>query len=171
MSFSATNISAFRSTVYVGLGANLQQPVLQIKRALQELDETPETELVRVSSFYETTPVGLLDQPVFINAVAELATTLAPQKLLEYLMAIEAAHARARLEKNGPRTLDLDILIFNEWRINEPDLVIPHPRMQERAFVLIPLLEIAPEVFIPGLGLAKEWLAKVGESGVRLLAE
>ena len=169
MSLSATNISAFRSTVYVGLGANLQQPLLQIKRALQELDEIPETELVRVSSFYEAVPVGLLDQPVFINAVAEMATTLAPHKLLEHFMAIEAMHARARLEKNGPRTLDLDILIFNEWRINELDLVTPHPRMHERAFVLIPLLEIAPDVYIPGRGFAKEWLAKVDASGVRLL--
>ena len=171
MSLSASSISAFRSTVYVGLGANLQQPVLQIKRALQELDEIHEAELVRVSSFYETAPVGILDQPVFINAVAEMATTLAPQKLLEHFMAIEAMHARARLEKNGPRTLDLDILIFNEWRINEPDLVTPHPRMHERAFVLIPLLEIAPDIYIPGMGFAKEWLAKVGTSGVRLLLE
>ncbi len=170
MSFSATNISAFHSTAYVGLGSNLEQPILQIKRALQELDEIPETELIRVSSFYQTAPVGLLDQPLFINAVAEIATTLAPQALLAHLMAIEAAHARARLLKNGPRTLDLDILIFNEWRINEVNLITPHPRMHERAFVLIPLLEIAPDIYIPGKGYAKDWRDKTDLNGVQLLA-
>lgn len=170
MSFSATNITAFHSTVYVGLGSNLEQPILQIKRALQELDEIPEAELICVSSFYQTAPVGILDQPPFINVVAEMTTTLAPQALLAHFMAIEAAHARARLKKNGPRTLDLDILIFNEWRINEVSLVIPHPRMHERAFVLIPLLEIAPDVYIPGKGFAKDWLDKLDLSGVQLLA-
>ena len=169
MSFSATNSPAFRSTVYVGLGANLQQPVLQIKRAIQEIDEIPETELRRVSSFYETVPVGLLAQPVFINAVAELATTLSPQELLKYFVHIELAHARTRVEKNGPRTLDLDILIFNEWQIDEPNLMTPHPRMHERAFVLVPLLEIAPEVYIPGKGFAKNWLSKIDTDGVRFL--
>ena len=170
MSLSATNMTAFHSTVYVGLGSNLEQPILQIKRALQELDEIPESGLTRVSSFYETAPVGIIDQPPFINVVAEMTTTLAPQALLACFVAIETAHARKRLEKNGPRTLDLDILIFNEWRINELQLVTPHPRMHERAFVLVPLLEIAPEVYIPGKGFAKDWLAKTDASGVRLLA-
>ena len=170
MSLSATNITAFHSTVYVGLGSNLVQPILQIKRALQELDEILESELTRISSFYETAPVGMIDQPPFINVVAEMTTTLAPQALLACFIAIEAGHARKREEKNGPRTLDLDILIFNEWRINEPQLVTPHPRMHERAFVLVPLLEIAPEVYIPGKGFAKDWLANTDASGVRLLA-
>lgn len=169
MSFSATNSPAFHSTVYVGLGANLQQPVLQIKRAIQEINEIPETELRRVSSFYETVPVGLLDQPVFINAVAELATTLSPQELLKYFVHIELTHARARVVKNGPRTLDLDILIFNEWQIDEPNLITPHPRMHERGFVLVPLLEIAPEVYIPGKGFAKNWLSKIDTDCVRFL--
>lgn len=170
MSSSAANITAFHSTVYVGLGSNLEQPILQIKRALQELDEILEAELICVSSFYQTAPVGILDQPSFINVVAEMTTTLAPQALLAHFMGIEAAHARARLKKNGPRTLDLDILIFNEWRINDVSLVIPHPRMHERAFVLIPLLEIAPDVYIPGMGFAKDWLDKLDLSGVQLLA-
>ena len=158
------------SAVFVGLGSNLEQPVQQLRRALGELSMLPGTELLQTSSFYETAPVGIVDQPMFINAVAMLRSRLSPHDFLRHLLAIEARHARVRNEKNGPRTLDLDVLIFGGLRMDDDQLVTPHPRMHERAFVLVPLLEIAPEVKIPGKGAAREWLAKIGSGGVRRVA-
>ncbi len=155
------------STVFVGLGSNLEQPLQQLQRAIEELAAIPGTELLKVSSFYETAPVGIVDQPMFFNAVAMLKTRLSPQDFLQHLLSVEAEHARQRIEKNGPRTLDLDVLIFGDLQNNETSLVVPHPRMHERAFVLVPLLEIAPEVKIPGIGAASECLPKVGSAGVR----
>ncbi len=167
MTFSATNLTGFRSTVFVGLGANLNDPVRQLHTAIREIDEIPEAALAKISSFYQTAPVGIVDQPPFVNAVVCVHTTLSPHDLLRHLEAIETSHGRVRAEKNGPRTLDLDILIFNEWRINDTKLVTPHPRMHERAFVLVPLLEIAPEVYIPGKGPAVAALAKLDTGGVQ----
>ncbi len=161
MSLSAINLTAFRSTVFIGLGSNLSEPARQLREALQEIDELPETALIKVSSFYESAPIGLANQSMFVNAVAQVETTQSPQQLMAQLLGIESRHQRVRAEKNGPRTLDLDILIFNEWRIDEPDLVTPHPRAHERAFVLYPLIEIAPELYIPGKGLAKTFLSGV----------
>jgi 2-amino-4-hydroxy-6-hydroxymethyldihydropteridine diphosphokinase len=155
-------------TVFVGLGSNLQQPIVQLQQAIRELSALPASGVLKVSSFYETAPVGIVDQPMFINAVAMLQTELEPHLFLQCLLAIEAGHARVRGPRNGPRTLDLDILLFAGLRIDEAHLVVPHPRMHERAFVLIPLLEIAPEVDIPGKGAARIWLAKTGPGGVRL---
>ncbi len=155
------------TTVFVGLGSNLDQPARQLQRALAELAALPDSELVKASSFYETAPVGILDQPMFLNAVAMLKTRLSPQVFLRHLLAIEAGHARLRTEKNGPRTLDLDVLIFDDLLIDEERLAVPHPRMHERAFVLVPLLEVAPEVKIPGRGAARDWLQKIGSAGVR----
>ena len=170
MTFSNVNLSALRSSVFVALGSNLDQPVLHVRRALRELDELPETALVKVSTLYETAPVGIKDQPVFVNAVAQVATTLSPHDFLARLHAIETQHGRIRSsmneEKNGPRTLDLDILIFDELRIDEGGLTVPHPRMHERAFVLVPLAEIAPALVIPGKGAAKNFLAALDASGV-----
>lgn len=166
MTFSADNLSSFRSTVFVGLGSNIDDPVWQVQRALREIDEIPEAALVRISSLYQTSPVGMLNQPPFVNAVARVETTRSPHEFLQELMAIERAHGRVRTEKNGPRTLDLDILLFNEWPIDEAALTIPHPRMHERAFVLAPLVEIAPEVHIPGHGDARTLLAAVDRGGV-----
>ena len=159
------------SAVFVGLGSNLEQPVQQLRRALGELSMLPGTELLQTSSFYETAPVGIVDQPMFINAVAMLRSRLSPHDFLRHLLAIEARHARVRNEKNGPRTLDLDVLIFGGLRMDDDQLVTPHPRMHERAFVLVPLLEIAPEVKIPGKGAAREWLTKIGNDGVRRVAD
>ncbi len=136
---------------------------------MREIDEIPDTRLTQVSSLYQTTPEGILDQPAFINAAVQIETVLSPRDLLQQLMDIEGRHGRVRNEKNGPRTLDLDILIFNEWRIDDGVLVTPHPRMHERAFVLVPLLEISPEVYIPGEGYAKDFLAKMDASGVHKL--
>jgi 2-amino-4-hydroxy-6-hydroxymethyldihydropteridine diphosphokinase len=160
-----------RATVFLGLGSNLEQPVVQLSRALREVHEIPNTALIRVSSFYDTVPIGLADQPNFVNAVAELQTGLNPSELLAYLLEIEAAHKRVRAVRDGPRTLDLDILLFNDVRMNEPLLTIPHPRMHERAFVLWPLAEIAPELKIPGRGYVLELLVGLDVSGVRKFEE
>ena len=170
MTFSNTNLSARRSTVYVALGSNMDQPVMHVQRALRDIDELPETALLRISTMYETAPVGITDQPVFVNAVAQVSTTLSPHDFLNRLHAIEAQHGRVRSsltdEKNGPRALDLDILIFDELQIDEGGLTVPHPRMHERAFVLVPLVEILPTIVIPGKGMAKNFLAALDTSGV-----
>ena len=160
-----------RATVFLGLGSNLEQPLVQLTRALHAIHEIPGTALVRVSSFYDTAPVGLTTQPNFVNAVAELQTSLSASVLLSHLLNIEGAHHRVRTMRDGPRTLDLDILLFNNLCINEPMLTIPHPRMHERAFVLWPLAEIAPELEIPGRGFVLELLLGVDISGVRKFDE
>ncbi len=173
MTYSNANLSGVRSIVFVALGSNLDHPVLHVQRALRDLDELPETALAKISSLYETTPVGIRDQPVFVNAVAEISTMLSPHDLLTRLHAIEVRHGRNRTsineEKNGPRPLDLDILLFNELQFHERGLTLPHPRMQERAFVLVPLVEIAPDIVIQGKGVAKELLAALDRTGVALL--
>jgi len=156
--------------VYIGLGSNLDNPRAQVRRALAALHQPPEMQCLRQSSLYETTPMGFADQPVFINAVAELNTTLSADALMLRLRAIESAQGRVRGgNRNGPRTLDLDMLLFADARIAEPDLEVPHPRMTERAFVLLPLLEIAPDVQIPGIGAAGALLARVSGQDVRRL--
>ena len=173
MTFTDTNLSAVRSTVFVALGSNLDHPVMQVRRALRDIDELPETALVKISALYETAPVGIEDQPVFVNAVAQLSTTLSPHDILARLHLIEAQHGRVRSsigeEKNGPRTLDLDILVFDDLRIEERGLTLPHPRMHERAFVMVPFVEIAPEAVIPGKGVARDLLLALDTSGVRQL--
>ncbi len=169
MTISSNALSAFRSTVFLALGSNLDNPEWQVQTAIREIDEIADAGLVKISSLYQTLPVGILDQPAFINAVVQIETTLAPHDLLRRLMEIEDRHERVRTEKNGPRTLDIDILIFNEWRIDDDALTTPHPRMHERPFVLIPLLEVAPDVFIPTQGYAKDLLARLDGGGVRKL--
>jgi len=139
-----------RVTAFIGLGSNVGDPPAQIRRAMQTLAAMPDTRLVRGSSLYRNPPAGYLDQPEFVNAVAEIETRLAPRDLLEQLLAIERAHGRVRDFPNGPRTLDLDILLYGERTVREPKLTIPHPRMVERAFVLVPLAEIAPKTVLPG---------------------
>ncbi len=171
MALSPAALLAIRSTVFIGLGSNLDHPEWQVQTALHEIDEIPDVELVKVSSQYQTAPVGIIDQPRFINAVAQIETTLSPHDLLRQLLDIEQRHARVRQEKNGPRTLDLDILIFNDLCIDDGKLTTPHPRMHERAFVLVPLLEIAPDVQIPGKGYAQEFLSRMGGSGVHRVGD
>ena len=130
-------------TAYISLGSNLNDPVQQIKSALNALQHIPHTRLHKSSSLYQTTPVGFLNQPDFINAVAELHTTLSARELFSHLQTIEQDHGRMRDgKKNHPRTLDLDFLLYGNAVINEPDLIIPHPRMWEREFVLEPLAEL-----------------------------
>jgi 2-amino-4-hydroxy-6-hydroxymethyldihydropteridine diphosphokinase len=129
---------------YIGIGSNLHEPHAQVEAAFEELARLPRTRLSARSSLYRSAPVGYAAQPDFINAVAELDTGLGARELLGELQAIEARHGRRRSFANAPRTLDLDLLLFGDARIDEPQLVVPHPRMHERAFVLAPLLEIAP---------------------------
>ncbi len=143
---------------YIGLGSNLTEPQSQVERALGELDRLPHSRLIARSSLYRSAPVGYAAQPAFVNAVAALDTALAPQELLHQLQALEAAHQRARTFPNAPRTLDLDLLLFGDERIADAALVVPHPRMHERAFVLEPRTEIAPAAEIPGRGRAQALL-------------
>jgi 2-amino-4-hydroxy-6-hydroxymethyldihydropteridine diphosphokinase len=143
----------------VGLGANLNDPVAQVAYALDELDRLPGTRLVAHSNLYASAPVGYVDQPDFVNAVAQVETALAPRALLAALLAIEHRHGRARSFRNAPRTLDLDLLLYGDAHFHEDGLALPHPRMHARAFVLVPLLEIAPGATIPGRGRAADWLA------------
>ncbi len=144
---------------YVGLGANLDEPRRQLEQALAELAGLPETRLLRRSSFYRTRPIGYAEQADFVNAVAQLETALAAEPLLAELHAIEARHGRERSFANAPRTLDLDLLLHGNAVICTENLKLPHPRMHERAFVLAPLVEIAPDVAVPGRGLARDLLA------------
>ncbi|HWA39770.1 MAG TPA: 2-amino-4-hydroxy-6-hydroxymethyldihydropteridine diphosphokinase [Burkholderiales bacterium] len=137
------------TVAYVGLGSNLEDPARQVQTALQELDRLPDTRLVRQSSLYRTKPVGYADQPDFINAVAQIETGLAAERLLDELQAIEARHGRERSFPNAPRTLDLDLLLYGNLVLRTGRLTLPHPRMKERAFVLDPLREIAPDLELP----------------------
>ena len=146
-------------SAYIGLGANLDDPAAQVAYAFAELDRLSGTRLVARSSLYTSAPVGYLDQPDFINAVAQLKTTLAPRALLATLLDIEQRHGRARSFRNAPRTLDLDLLLYGDAHFHENQLTLPHPRMTERAFVLLPLTEIAPGITIPGRGRAADWIA------------
>jgi len=130
-------------TAYVGLGANLGDPVAALRDALQALGRLPSTTLLRQSSFYRSAPIGA-GGPDFVNAVAEIATGLDPQALLAELQALEQGAGRERPYRNAPRTLDLDLLLYGSASIESPTLTVPHPRMRERAFVLRPLAEIAP---------------------------
>lgn len=135
---------------FIALGSNLENPVVQLQHAFGELEQLPETRLLSRSSLYRSAPVGRLDQPDFINAVACIETRLAPLALLQALLAIEQRHGRIRESLNAPRTLDLDILLYDDLQYRDSDLIIPHPRMTQRAFVLQPLFEIAPDCRIPG---------------------
>jgi 2-amino-4-hydroxy-6-hydroxymethyldihydropteridine diphosphokinase len=144
---------------YVGLGANIGDPARQMRLAIEELKKLPETNLVLTSGMYRSAPLGYADQPDFLNAVASLDTGLSAAQLLEYLQKIEQRQGRERSFANAPRTLDLDLLLYGDQVLATPALTLPHPRMHERAFVLKPLLELAPGVLIPGKGPARELLA------------
>ncbi len=146
---------------FIALGANLADPRSQIASALQEIAALPHTRLMRVSSLYRSAPVGYTAQPEFVNAVCEVATGLAARALLGALLEIERRHGRERSFANAPRTLDLDIALYGDEVIDEPGLIVPHPRMLQRAFVLLPLAEIAPQLSIPGVGTVADQLAGV----------
>ncbi|HZW24365.1 MAG TPA: 2-amino-4-hydroxy-6-hydroxymethyldihydropteridine diphosphokinase [Gallionella sp.] len=145
-------------TAFIGLGSNLEDPRSQLQHAFADLDALPGTRLVARSSLYRSAPVGYLDQPDFVNAVAQLETSLTPQDLLRFLLDIEHHHGRERTFRNAPRTLDLDVLLYDDLQLHEHGLTIPHPQMHLRAFVLQPLLELAPDCAIPGVGSAEQAL-------------
>lgn len=146
------------TVAYVGIGSNLDDPRAHVLRALDELDRLPHSRVVKKSSLFRSAPLGYASQPDFINAVAQLETGLEAERLLAELQEIEARHGRSRSFPNAPRTLDLDLLLFGQSETSTPNLGIPHARMHERAFVLKPLLEISPEVVIPGRGPARAYL-------------
>lgn len=139
------------NTAYIALGSNIQQPIIQVQRALDILATLPNSQLLNTSSLYQSKAEGYLDQPDFINCVISMATTLTPKELLVALLKIEAQCGRMRTFKNAPRTLDLDILLYENITLDTEELTIPHPRMIERAFVIIPLKEIAPHLILNGL--------------------
>ncbi|SFH61840.1 2-amino-4-hydroxy-6-hydroxymethyldihydropteridine diphosphokinase [Modicisalibacter xianhensis] len=154
---------------YIGLGSNLDGPEQRVAQALAALDRLPLTQLVMASPCYASTPVGPHDQPDFVNAVACVSTRLSPLALLDQLQALEQAHRRRRLRQWGPRTLDLDLLIFDDLTLDLPRLKVPHPCMHERAFVLVPLADIAPDLAIDGMPLHR-LLAQVADGGLRRLS-
>ena len=158
-------------TAYVALGSNLGDPEATVRAGLTALAALPQARLVAASSLYRSAPVGNADQPDFVNAVAQLSTTLAPQALLAALLAIELRFGRVRTFRNAPRTLDLDLLLYDAQRIAGPRLTLPHPRMHERAFVLAPLLEIAPACVIPGAGPAADMLARCRDQAIERLPQ
>lgn len=157
------------TTVLLALGTNLGDRLQNLKSVLQEL--SVQVKIEKVSSVYETPPWGYLDQPAFLNQVIGGQTSLAPHSLLSFVKNVEKNMGRVKTFQNGPRLIDIDILIFGEQIVTSPDLVIPHPRMAERAFVLVPLAEIEPARIIPGQELTvKELLMEMATSGIEKVA-
>jgi 2-amino-4-hydroxy-6-hydroxymethyldihydropteridine diphosphokinase len=147
---------------YVGLGANLGRREETLRRAIELLGDADAVDVVAVSRFRETDPVGVLDQPRFVNGAVALETTLSPRDLLETLLRVERDLGRVRDGTRwGPRTIDLDLLVYGDQVLDEPGLQVPHPRLAERRFVLEPLAELDPELVIPGLGGVLDALAAV----------
>jgi 2-amino-4-hydroxy-6-hydroxymethyldihydropteridine diphosphokinase len=155
--------------VFVGLGGNVGDVVKRIAQAIAELSQISHTRLLAASSLYRTVPVGMENQPDFVNAVAKLRTDLPAKDLLAELHLMERRYGRVRSEKNGPRTLDLDLLMYDDLVSTDPSMIIPHPRMHERAFVLVPLSEIAPQSVVPGHGPIGELLLRLSVQGVTQL--
>jgi len=168
----STPVTGHRSpvTAFIALGSNLGDPAQQIRSALRALAALPGTRLVRQSSFYRNPPEGGLAQPEFVNAVAQIETRAGARDLLDHLLEIERAHGRARDQPNASRTLDLDVVLYGDQVVREPGLTIPHPRMLDRPFVLVPLAEIAPDAIVPGRGRVADLAAKLDASGLVKLA-
>lgn len=156
---------------YIALGSNLNQPLVQIQQAISSLARLPHTQLLRVSPFYLNPPYGFQDQPNYINAVAELNTTLSPQALLSALQAIEQQQGRIRdkQQRFAPRTLDLDILLYGTLTIHEPNLTIPHYALTERNFFLYPLADLAPTLILPDGRTIQDLLLNLSPKGLTLL--
>jgi 2-amino-4-hydroxy-6-hydroxymethyldihydropteridine diphosphokinase len=155
---------------YIGVGSNLNDPRLQVLRAIASLDRIPATRVGLVSRLYASQPMGPTAQPEFVNAVAGVLTQLTPEELLAQLRAIEIAFGRPEQhEKWGPRVIDLDLLVFARERRATPQLSLPHPGVVERNFVLYPLADIAPELDVPGLGRVAELRHRVTSTGLHVL--
>lgn len=161
------------TAVFVGLGSNLGDSAAILQEAFVALDQLPETRLLAASSLYRTPAWGVTAQPDFVNAVAMLHTGLQPQALLAAMLEIERDAGRVRRDDGadrwGPRTLDLDLLLYGDQCVDEPGLRVPHPHLHERAFALLPLLEIAPTASIPGVGPASDALAKLATGDIQAL--
>lgn len=158
--------------VYIGLGSNLDMPVEQVRRGMTALRQLPESHVVRCSALYRTAPVGITTQPDFINAVCAVESRLAPDAMMRRLLAIEHAQGRTRGPiPGGPRTLDLDLLLYDDLEFRSPEVTLPHPRLHERAFVLYPLYEIAPTLYVPGRGPIAELLGRCENQGVTRISE
>jgi len=151
---------------YIGLGSNMGEREKYLARAVDALGATPGVEVVKVSSFYETEPVGYTDQPMFVNAAVAVDTTLSPVELLRETQRIENALGRVRSIRWGPRTIDIDILLYGDEVVNTKELTVPHPLMHERGFVLAPLAEVAPDAVHPVLRLTvRELLEELEKAG------
>ena len=156
----------------MGLGSNLDDPPARIVEACAALADVPSSRFVRASSLYRTPPFGPVAQPEFVNAVAALLTQLSPQEFLAALKQIEARMGRtAPIVRWGPRRIDLDLLVYGEVTLEEPDITVPHPGIPERAFVLVPFAEIAPDLFVPRAGRVSMLLGRVDSSAVMRLAK
>ncbi|MCG8991397.1 2-amino-4-hydroxy-6-hydroxymethyldihydropteridine diphosphokinase [Laribacter hongkongensis] len=154
----------------IALGANLGDAAASVRDAMQALASLPETRWLAGSPLYRTAPVGYADQPDFVNAVALVETGLTPQELLAALQKLEEQGGRVRSFRNAPRTLDLDLLVYGEVQLDTPELTLPHPRMHERTFVLMPLADVAPDLLIPGCGRVADCLAGLPVNGIEKLA-
>ncbi len=156
---------------FVGLGGNVGDPIATLHEAIRELDGLPDTRMLRASRLYRSAAWGMQDQPDFTNAVALLETRLDARALLDALLQLERSHGRDRDAETrwGPRVLDLDLLLYGDAVIDEPGLRVPHPHLHERAFALLPLVEIAPETVVPGRGWGRELLAAMELHGVEVL--
>jgi len=158
------------SKALLGLGGNIGDPVAAMSSALQMLEQHPDCRVTRVSRLYKTPPWGKTDQEWFFNAAAEVETTLPPVALLGLALGIEHVNRRVRAERWGPRTLDIDILDFGGLVIRSEQLTIPHPRMTERGFVLMPLADFAPDFIVQGKTV-RDWLGEVDRSGIQVADE
>jgi 2-amino-4-hydroxy-6-hydroxymethyldihydropteridine diphosphokinase len=155
---------------FIGLGANLGSTLATLEAAVAALARLPQTELQRCSAWYRSAPVDA-SGPDFVNAVVQLETRLAPHELLAHLHVIEREHGRERLFRNAPRTLDLDLLLYGDTSITTPTLTVPHPRLHQRAFVLLPLAELWPQGVVPGRGAIAALLAGVADQAIERLAD
>lgn len=161
-----------RVVAYIGLGSNQDDPVQQVCSAIDELKHLPSTRLLAHSPLYKSAPLGPSNQPDYVNAVVALETGLAPAELLGGLQALENDHGRVRGPVRwGPRTLDLDLLLYGDAVIDTPNLQVPHPGLPARAFVLYPLADIAPELDVPGQGRVKQLLAQCAKARIEVLGE
>lgn len=157
---------------YIGIGSNLDDPEHQVRSAIEALARLPETRVTRVSRLYRTPPWGMAEQPPFVNAAVALRTRLSARALLDGMLAIERARGRRRDGPRwGPRVLDLDILLYGESAFDEDGLHVPHPRIAERAFVLMPLADLDPDLVVPGYGSLRELLAHVDTADCTPIAE
>jgi 2-amino-4-hydroxy-6-hydroxymethyldihydropteridine diphosphokinase len=156
------------STAYLALGGNLGDRRHYLSSAVLALKSEAGLRVEKISSVYETAPVGVVDQPDFYNLVVEVITTLTARELLARCLAIEKTLGRVRTERWGPRTIDLDVLWFDGATLNEPELTLPHPRMKERAFVLVPLAEIAPTLLLEGMSV-EQLATRLDQSGLTCL--